>query len=51
MEIGKFNLIKTEGRARRGEFCTVKKEKPEYWNRRLSQQIREIEQIIKEMPE
>ena len=22
MEIGKFNLIKTEGRARRGEFCT-----------------------------
>ena len=23
MEIGKFNLIKTEGRARRGEFCTA----------------------------
>lgn len=39
------------GRECRGEFCTVKKEKPEYWNRRLSQQIREIEQIIKEMPE
>ena len=23
MEIGKVNLIKTEGRARRGEFCTA----------------------------
>ncbi|MBQ8346540.1 MAG: hypothetical protein IJY17_02980 [Alphaproteobacteria bacterium] len=38
------------GRQCRGEFCTAKKEKPEYWNRRLLQQVGEIERIMKETP-
>ena len=39
------------GRECRNDFCTAKKEKPEYWNRRLLQQVGEIERIMKEKPE